>query len=152
MFLSDETIRQIPIEIRNCIQGICQEHHIQEQFRDFWEEIEQAKRTKGEEYYDGIPLEDLVKYASVGTEIAFQLLEQLEEGSNLDSGIELVLSRLLEELGADYGYRHIAYHFVSNPLKHASTVTNEIANNLDIMAFHWQRLDKIHKRRRQAAK
>ena len=121
--LSQEKLKQIPLLIMQYISEICHENRIKLRITDFKLETEQAKKSKekrGEDYYDGAPIEDVLRFASVGTKIAFEVLDYLEANQRFwRSDMELsrfIFLRLKDELGADYEWMDWALHFVCNPL------------------------------------
>jgi hypothetical protein len=121
--LSQETVRQIPSSIMQCFDYICQENRIELRIFNYKSAIEQAKRDqeeKGTPYYDGATVEEILRFASTGTKIAFEVLDRMEKHEkawNLDVELsEYVYSRLTDELGADYGWWKWTLHFVCNPL------------------------------------
>jgi len=122
--LSQYELKQIPSFIINCIKEICHSNNIKPRFTDYRLEIEHAKRSKekkGIPYYNGAPVKDMLHFASFGTKVAFEVLDQLEENEGIwRSDMELsryILSRLKEEFGADYKWMIWALHFVCNPLR-----------------------------------
>ena len=121
--LSQETVRQIPSLIMQCFDYICQENRIKVRIFKYKLSIERAKRNqkeKGTPYYNGATAEEILRFASTGTKIAFEVLDRMDEDEkawNLD--VELsgyISSRLRDELGADYKWWKWALHFVCNPL------------------------------------
>jgi len=122
--LSQQKLEQIPSLIMQFINGICHDNQIKLRITNFNLEIEHAKMSKekkGENYYDGAPVEEVLRFASVGTKIAFEVLDHLEENERFwKSDMELsrfILLRLKDELGADYEWMDWALHFVCNPLR-----------------------------------
>jgi len=106
--LSQYELKQFPPLVIKYVNEICHSYNIKPRFTDYRLEIEQAKRRKekkGIPYYDEAPVEELLRFASLGTKIAFEVLDQLEESEGIwRSDMELsrsILSRLKEELGAD---------------------------------------------------
>ena len=79
-----------------------------------------STEQRGEAYYDGAPIEEVLRFASVGTKIAFEVLDHLETDENIwRSDMELsrfIFLRLKDELGAEYEWMNWALHFVCNPL------------------------------------
>ena len=76
--LSQEELKQIPTTIMRSINEICHDSDIKPSTINYRLEIEQEKKKKeqrGEVYYDGAPVEEIVHFASVGTEIAFEVLK-----------------------------------------------------------------------------
>ena len=121
--LSREKLKQIPSLVMLYISEVCHENRIKPRITDFKVETEQAKRSKeqrGEDYYDGAPIKDVLRFASVGTKIAFEVLDHLETNEKIwKSDMELsrfIFLRLKDELGADYEWMDWALHFVCNPL------------------------------------
>ena len=82
-----EEIKQIPKPIINSLNVVCKENAIKLGITDYEVEIEQAK-TQSEEkkrnYYDGAPIKEILKFASIGTQIAFNVLQSLK--NNLQKG------------------------------------------------------------------
>ncbi len=66
------------------------------------------------------PVEEIINFASVGTEIASEVMNLLEENEknwNTDRELaEFVKSSLEKELGTNYKWFKGALHFVCNPL------------------------------------
>lgn len=134
-YLTDETINQIPQDILNSMKMICNEKGIAVEYdemnppvnrlriKDYKynqrKRVEQAK-TKGESYYRGASVEDILKFASTGTKVAIQILTILEHDKspwNTDKELAIfIISRLQEELGVEYHWLQEAFHFVCNPL------------------------------------
>jgi len=121
--LSNETIEQIPSEIMGSIRQICVENQIKFQIRDYELAIrgqKARKESQGISYYRGASVEEILRFASVGTKIALQILDVVETGErSWASDKELarfILSRLEEELGKNYFWLPEGWHFVCNPL------------------------------------
>lgn len=122
--LSQYEMNQIPPLIINCVREVCHRKNINPRFTDYELEIELGKRSKekkGIPYYNGAPVKDILHFASFGTKVAFEVLDQLEEnGGIFKSDMDLsryILSRLKEEFGAHYKWMIWALHFVCNPLR-----------------------------------
>jgi len=121
--LPNETIEQTPSEIIGTMKQICGQNQIKLEIRDYELETREAKirkESQGIPYYRGAPVEEILRFASVGTKIALQVLDLLETGErHWTSDKELacfVLSRLKEELGENYFWLPEGWHFVCNPL------------------------------------
>ena len=101
-------------------------------------EIQLAKRSSeqsGKPYYDDAPVEEIVRFATLGTEIATDILDLLETGRaswRQDADLsDFIISRLRRELGSDYGWMDWALHFVCNPLRiREGTVTGPRGNTV----------------------
>lgn len=119
-----ENLERIPSLIMQYLDKVCHEGNIKLSITDYKSEIEQAKKSeeqKGASYYNDAPVEEILRFASVGTSIAFEVLEQLEEGSKGTSWNDAELSRfillrLTKEFGSGYEWMDWALHFVCNPL------------------------------------
>ena len=65
-------------------------------------------------------MKEILRFASVGTKIALQILHVVEDGERpWSSDKELanfILSQLTEELGENYFWLREAFHFMCNPL------------------------------------
>jgi len=121
--LTSEETKQIPKPIIHSINRICEENNVEPKIMDYRLEIEQAKKLneeKGEKYYDEAPIEEILRFASIGTKIAlniFYILNDNKEWWNSDTELaSFILSQLKEELGMDYKWGNWALHFVCNPL------------------------------------
>ena len=130
--LSDETILQIPEDIMNNIKTICNETGIAIVYdikkppenrlliRDYEYNIRRSASELGSSYYHGASVDEVIKFASVGTKIAIQILSDLETDEypwKTDKELALyIVSRLRDELGDKYPWIDTAFHFVCNPL------------------------------------
>ncbi|MCK4818256.1 hypothetical protein KA005_20975 [bacterium] len=130
--LTDETMRQIPQKISNTIKTICEKIGIAVEYndktppenrldiRDYEYNLRRNARKLGRNYYHGASVDEVLTFASVGTEIAIQILSTLENGEypwKTDKEFALyIVSRLQEELGDGYPWIDDAFHFVCNPL------------------------------------
>jgi hypothetical protein len=102
---------------------ICIENQIKFELIDYEFSIEKAKESnesKGHDYYRGAPVEEVLRFASVGTQIALQIMETLEAGekpwaSNKELA-KFILSQLRTELGENYFWLREGFHFVCNPI------------------------------------
>lgn len=121
--VSQKTKKQIPSLIMQYFNYICRENHIILRIINYKSDIEREKKKheqNGIPYYNGSPVEEILRFASAGTKIAFKVLDQLEKDEKTwNRDIELsqfIFSRLRGELGADYKWMKKALHFVCNPL------------------------------------
>ena len=81
--LSQEIIGKIPSQIVEYFDRVCQENRMGYTVSNYRAEIERGKRSseqRGESYYDGAPVEEIARFASLGTEIAAEVLDLLETG------------------------------------------------------------------------
>lgn len=133
LFLPSSVIRQLPLEIRNVIVRICQENRIEIEYetenppsyrlrmKDYELEIMENKERaikEGRPYYHNAPVEEILNFASIGTEIAVEIFG-LVKNSHFTSDLELkdyILSGLTTKLGSNYRWINEALHFVCNPL------------------------------------
>lgn len=104
--LPREAFKQIPSEIMNDMEQICAQNQIKLEIKDYELGIRRAKARKesqGVSYYKGAPVEEILRFASVSTRIALQILdlvETCERHWTLDKKLaRFILSRLKEELG-----------------------------------------------------
>jgi hypothetical protein len=121
--LPSEALEQIPSEIMSNIKQICS-HQIKLEIEDYELAIREAKarnESQGIEYYGGAPVEEILRFASVGTKIALHILDLVETGERpWASDKELasfILSQLKRELGENYFWFREGFHFVCNPLR-----------------------------------
>jgi hypothetical protein len=140
--LSRETIAGIPSQISEFFDRVCKENHVSCKAIGYITEIQRAKRSceqRGETYYDGAPIEETIRFASLGTEIAMEVLDLLETGRapwSQDSELsEFIFSRLRRELGPDYGWMNRALHFVCNPLDIQDRAVNSPNNGNTVLTF-----------------
>lgn len=121
--LSDEIISQIPSEIMDKIIQICSQKQVRLAIMDYEFDIatacERAIMT-GQKYYNDAPTEEVLRFASIGTKIALNLLDDIENRKitfiNDMELADVVLSRLKKELGDNYVWLREAFHFVCNPM------------------------------------
>jgi len=124
-FLSEETINEIPSKIMSKIDKIRKENpETNLEYRDYEFDIQEAKvkeESQGKSYYDGAPVEEILRFASIGTKIALEIFETLRTNpEKLNSDIILsqyVIQRLRGELGENYQWMNWALHFTCNPLQ-----------------------------------
>ena len=115
--LSTEAIEQTPSEIMNCIRKICVGNQIKLEIMDYEFLL---KHNKAWEAYRMAPVKEIIRFASVGTKIALQILDLVEIGeapwaSDKELAI-FILTELKKELGENYFWLPEAFHFVCNPL------------------------------------
>jgi hypothetical protein len=122
--LSPEDIAKIPSQISEYFDRMCQESHVAYKATGYSAEIQHAKQSseqRGETYYDGAPIEEILRFATLGTEIAMEVLDLLETGRaswRQDAELsDFIMSRLGHELGSKYKWMDWALHFVCNPLR-----------------------------------
>jgi hypothetical protein len=115
--LNEQTVRKIPSEIMNKINQVCKENLIESAITDYEFDIITAKSWR---YYRNAPTEEIIRFASAGTKIAFDFLDMIENReitlTNHEKLAGDILSRLKEELGEDYFWLREAFHFVCNPM------------------------------------
>lgn len=121
--LSSEAIEQIPSEIMSSMKQICSQNQIKLEIKDYEFAIRKEKARKESQdvpYYRGASVEEILRFASVGTKIALQILDLVETGEphwTLDKELaSFILSRLKKELGENYFWLPEGWHFVCNPL------------------------------------
>jgi hypothetical protein len=153
--LPNATIKQIPFEIMSCIEQVCSENQIDLEIRDYELAIREAKKEKesqGEPYYRGASVEEIIRFASVGTKIAFQILNSLESGEHrwgTDHELaRFILSRLREELGDNYFWLPEGWHFVCNPLLLQDLYMINLAH-INHVNFDTKALDFLYKMMRE---
>jgi hypothetical protein len=116
---SAENLEQIPSLMLQYFREVCAEHNVKLKITDYRVDIKRAKQSeehKGASYYDNVPTDEILRFASVAR-IAFEVLEQLEDDV-LKNDVELSrcsLVGLKKEFG-DYKLLHWTLHFVCNPL------------------------------------
>jgi hypothetical protein len=119
-----DSLEQIPSQIMQYLDEVCHRYDVKLNISDYKSDIEQNKRSaeqQGLNYYDDAPVEEILRFASVGTSVAFEVLEQLEEGNrstSWDDGeiSKFIFKRLTKEFGSGYKWIDWALHFVCNPL------------------------------------
>ena len=135
--LPSEAIEQIPSEIMSNIKQICGQNQIKLEIRDYEFAL---KRSKAWRLYRKALVEEILRFASVGTKIALQILDLVETGERLWTSdkklASFILSQLKKELGESYFWLPKGFHFVCNPLllsdsyiwtlAHAETITEAL--------------------------
>jgi len=124
--LPEKTVSQIPSEIINKITQLCKEHQIELGVIIDYEFDVASTRERAIEarevwnYYRNAPTEEIIRFASIGTKIAFNLIDMIENReitlTNPEKLAGDILSRLKEELGDNYFWLREAFHFVCNPM------------------------------------
>jgi len=112
--LSDETKKQIPMQIINAIGEAYDLKHIR--FKDYELEVRRGRETQGNSYYEGAAIEEILRFASEGTRIAFDMLEAVDRSeepwtSDKDLAVN-ILSRVRDLFGPGYTWTRYAFHFV----------------------------------------
>ena len=115
--LNELTVRKIPSEIMYKIKQVCEENLIELGITDYEFDIITAK-SRG--YYRRAPTEEIIRFASTGTIIAFDLLDMIEKREiTLTNHAKLagdILSRLKQGLGDNYFWLREAFHSVCNTM------------------------------------
>lgn len=113
----------LPSSMTVYVNDVCRQNRIELKIFNYRLEIEAAKKKKEEKkepYYDGAPVDEILRFASIGTEIALEVLDRLEQNLNTwNRDLELaefIESRLRDEFGSSYKWIDWAWHFVCNPL------------------------------------
>jgi hypothetical protein len=115
--LNEQAVRKIPSEIMKKINRVCEENLIELGITDYEFDIITAK-TRG--YYRNAPTEEIIRFASTGTNTAFDFLDMIEKHeitlTNHEKLAGDILSRLKKELGDNYFWLREAFHFVCNTM------------------------------------
>ena len=116
--LPKEAIDQIPSEIMSRIIQLCNENQIKFGIMNYEFDIEISEC--GRKFYRNAPTKEILRFASIGTEIALNILDEIENRkitfiNNMELA-DVILSRLKKELGDDYFWLREAFHFVCNPM------------------------------------
>jgi hypothetical protein len=115
--LSKEVIGQIPSDIISKINQVCRENQIELGILDYEFDIITDKSWR---YYRNAPTEEIIRFASIGTKIACELLDKIDNQEiilgNHKELADIILSRLRGELGENYFWMREAFHFVCNPM------------------------------------
>jgi hypothetical protein len=130
----------------------CRENDIKLAIIDYEAESEGVRKRHGETYYEGLSVEEVIQCASIGTDIALEVIDHLERDEkawNLEYEMDFVFSRLRAELGANYSHPRVPLHFVSNPL-HFSTPSDQLSLILDNMCEQWSPLMLARRWKRQS--
>ena len=113
----------LPSLITAYVNDVCKKNQIEPKIFNYRLEIEAAKKKKeekGELYYNGAPVDEILRFASTGTGIALEVLNRLEQNEktwNQDLELaEFIESRLRDEFESSYKWIDWAWHFVCNPL------------------------------------
>ncbi len=125
--LPNETARSIPTIVTNTIQRICTEEKLSVtrsiQIQDYEFVAQQAKRrteSQGKSYYGGAPVEEIIRLATVGTEIALVILDERGDQDRpipYEPSLHQRLERMIaKRLGKNYPLIKLARHFIRNPL------------------------------------
>jgi len=115
--LNAQVVRKIPSKIMNRIIQVCEENLIELGITDYEFDIITAK-TWG--YYRNAPTEEIIRFASTGTNTAFDFLDMIEKNeitlTNPEKLARDILQRLKKELGDNYFWLREAFHFVCNTM------------------------------------
>lgn len=121
--LPRKAIEQIPLEIMRTLKQICSENDVELVIKDYEFALRKQKaksESEGKPYYRGAPVEEILRFASVGTKIALKILDAVEAGEEswaFDKELAVsIVSQLQDELGKGYFWLPEACHFVCNPL------------------------------------
>ena len=124
LILPTEVINQIPSEILGRINEICNLNQVSlGHIFDYEYDIMTAREraiASGKDYYHNAPVNEILRFASVGTKIAIKILEKTENQKktfiNTMELADTILSSLKTELGGNYFWLPEAFHFTCNPL------------------------------------
>lgn len=115
--LSNDTLGQIPSEIMGRIRHLCDQNQVELDVIDYEFNLMENRTW---ELYRNAPIEEIIRFASIGTEIAIQILDMTESHEQPWTTYEQlagsILLQLKKELGAEYFWLREAFHFVCNPL------------------------------------
>jgi len=116
--LSTEVASQIPSEIMTKVKRFCNENQTRANIDDY--EFNMITNESGKSYRNA-PVEEILRFASAGTKIAFEFLDASEDIEATWSGRQKelansIMSRLRNELGDNYFWLPEAFHFVCNPM------------------------------------
>jgi hypothetical protein len=124
--LPEEPVSQVPSEIINKITQLCKENQIDlgiiMDYELYVASTRESYIEAGEawNYYRNAPTEEIIRFASIGTKIAFNLHDMIENReitlTNPEKLAGDILSRLKEELGDKYFWLREAFQFVCNPM------------------------------------
>ena len=125
--LNKETVSQIPPEIMDKVNAVCNNNQVMlDSIIDYEFDIITAREhcvKAGKHYYENAPTKEILRFASTGTKIAIELLDKIDNKemavttmSDYKKLADTILLRLGRELGSDYPWIHIAFHFVCNPM------------------------------------
>lgn len=118
VLLSYDVLAQVPAEIKNMIEQQCDRNQIELNTMDYELNL---RKSNSSQLYRNAPVEEIIHFASIGTRIAFQILDATESGREQPWATHkelayFIRSQLERELGADYFWFREAFHFVCNPL------------------------------------
>jgi len=163
--LTDETMRQIPQEISSSIKTTCKENGIVVEYddkappenrldiRDYDYNLRRNASKLGSKFYHGASVDEVLKFASVGTKIAIQILSALENDEcpwKTDKELAFyIVSRLRDELGDGYLWTDGAFHFVCNPLLINEIYLRRLITNQITVTYPSSELNRLLKRLRE---
>lgn len=143
--LSEETVGQIPEEIKNKMREICSKN-LTNPLMDRLEIIDyefEMQCNNAPIAYDGAPIEEILNFASRGTEIALEILDNPKtrnrtwrtDGEIADSINQSIIQHLTSDRERKWGW-----HFTCNPtflLPHIESYLQKIANRrIDGSGYH----------------
>jgi hypothetical protein len=137
VILPEQTKEQIPHVITKYFEDVCQRYNIKGDLRDFRAVVEQAKKKteqRGGVYYGGANVDDVLNFSSLGSQIAFEILDRLEENPSAytsDATLgDFIYRRLGNEMKGKEEWIDEAFHFVCVSLG----IDNR--NEHHVMLFH----------------
>ena len=122
VMLSEDVKNKVPHQIMDFIIATCRKHHIKFDVIDYHHSLEVGKAPLA---YENASIEEILRFASIGTGIAIETLDRFEEDENAwrwdEDLAKFVYKRLkaklnVENLKEDYKWWYQALHFVANPL------------------------------------
>ena len=121
IIVSEETIKQIPKEIKTKMQKLVSENFnnsITDKLEILDYEFEMINNDAPSQYM-GAPIEEILNFASKGTEIALELLDDIRTKNKTwsnDKSLADTIMRLINERLTTERERQIGLHFVCNPM------------------------------------
>lgn len=113
--VSAEVIKQVPAQIMDGLRKLGEEHKATMQITNYALAVEAGRQA-----YGNASTSDILNFASVGTEIALEIMDKLKRQSDAwRTDMELawfIRSRLEEKLGRTSPYLDMGRHFVCSPL------------------------------------
>jgi len=122
VFLSEDIKKQIPRQIMGFISTTCQDYCVKFDVLDYYHSLEVNKAPLS---YEDASIEEILRFASIGSEIAIEILDRFEEDQDVwrwDKDLATFVYRRLktelnvENLTEDYKWWNQALHFAANPL------------------------------------
>ena len=84
--LTAEDMRHIPEEIINSIKKISEENNVKLDITNYTVEVQNAKKQSEidcKPYYDNAPVNEILNFASIGTEIAFEVYQTIKDNKDV---------------------------------------------------------------------